>query len=522
MRCGGRYVRPYQGVRPRLAVSSIHTSHLTPQLTSHLTTPRLTSTTQVRVADLVDVAEDGLLRSVRRELRRKHGWPAGVAWRKGGGQALAARKAARSSKPTGGAKAWGVPCVYSLELSQAAQGKGTLCDRFGTACFATGAFGFAAAGQLVSVLARGAKVPKRPKILPPKERPTQQQTSQQLPRQPPTPPPPPPPPRSVVQMQAMRDTSAGASMEGAAGGTSEVNAFGSLCVPCDNEGGHEVTSSAPSRLLYDSHCHAITQAGALLESSTCGGLCLMSTGETDWVAAAQATGVGVQTAASGVQTTEAQAGGTVPVGGARYALGVHPWFVHLQSAGWEARLREALVAHPSASVGEAGIDRARLNSPWEDQLAAFSFQLGLASELSRPLIVHAVRADGALLDVLRVAASARALPPVLVMHAYGGSAETASALVRLGSSANSRVYFGFSPRATKLRRSQAVIQAAPADRLLIESDEHTAEAACRAVAEACHRLAAARGWSVDEAAERTAHNARAAFEPTAWVDIVKL
>ena len=56
----------------------------------------------------------------------------------------------------------------------------------------------------------------------------------------------------------------------------------------------------------------------------------------------------------------------------------------------------------------------------------------------------------------------------------------------------------------------------PADRLLLESDEHTAEGARVAVTEACALLADARGWTAAEAAERSAANARAAFEPAGW------
>ena len=108
------------------------------------------------------------------------------------------------------------------------------------------------------------------------------------------------------------------------------------------------------------------------------------------------------------------------------------------------------------------------------------------------------------------------LPPVLLMHAYGGSAESAAVLLRLGAASSCRVYFGFSPRALRLRRAVAVIESVPSERLLLESDEHTAVAAIPAAAEACRRLAAVRGWDEEEAAARTAANARAALEPGGW------
>ena len=118
------------------------------------------------------------------------------------------------------------------------------------------------------------------------------------------------------------------------------------------------------------------------------------------------------------------------------------------------------------------------------------------------------------------AARPASLPPVLVMHAFGGSVETAAAIGKLAASAAARggcrAFFGFSARAARLRRAAAVMASLPADRLLLESDEHSAADAAPALAEACARVAAARGWSEAEAAAMTATNARAAFDVTAW------
>ena len=193
---------------------------------------------------------------------------------------------------------------------------------------------------------------------------------------------------------------------------------------------------------------------------------------------------------------------------------MHPWFVHSQTSGWEQRLRQHLLARPDAMVGEAGVDKARLDAPWEAQVHACAAQLDLAAELRRPIVLHCVRAQGFLLELL---ARRPLLPPVVVHHAYGGSVESAAALLRLPT----RSYFGWSGRAARLRKSAAVMASLPADRLLIESDEHEAAPAAEAVSEACAALAAARGWTHEETAARTAANARQAFgagaEPwSAW------
>jgi len=98
--------------------------------------------TAIRIADLTKVTHDRLLSEVRRQLRRAHGW----------------------------SDNWGefrVDCVFSAESPMFPQPDGTVCGKraassdlrlncdsgFGTASFVTGAFGLAAAGQVVSRIA---------------------------------------------------------------------------------------------------------------------------------------------------------------------------------------------------------------------------------------------------------------------------------------------------------------------------------------------------------------------------------
>ena len=98
--------------------------------------------TQVRCCDLGATVGDALLRQVRRELRRGYGWSRGEG------------------------QEYGVAAVYSAEPQMFPQGDGTVCatkpegnlrmdcaSGYGAACFVTGAFGFAAAGEVVRQLA---------------------------------------------------------------------------------------------------------------------------------------------------------------------------------------------------------------------------------------------------------------------------------------------------------------------------------------------------------------------------------
>ncbi|HAV63750.1 MAG TPA: tRNA cyclic N6-threonylcarbamoyladenosine(37) synthase TcdA [Verrucomicrobiales bacterium] len=99
--------------------------------------------TQLRVGDLAHVTHDPLIRQVRRQLRREHGFP-------------------DEPKTT-----FGVPCVYSPEPVRYPWRDGSVCltkendgeslrldcdSGYGSATFVTGAFGFAAAAEVLRLL----------------------------------------------------------------------------------------------------------------------------------------------------------------------------------------------------------------------------------------------------------------------------------------------------------------------------------------------------------------------------------
>jgi len=95
--------------------------------------------TRIRVGDLGATSGDMLLKLVRKKLRRSHNWPPGKG------------------------HTMGVAAVYSSEPQVYPWSNGDLCataepgsnlhmdcaSGFGAACFVTGAFGFAAAGEIV-------------------------------------------------------------------------------------------------------------------------------------------------------------------------------------------------------------------------------------------------------------------------------------------------------------------------------------------------------------------------------------
>jgi tRNA A37 threonylcarbamoyladenosine dehydratase len=98
--------------------------------------------TELHISDLAHSSHDRLLAQVRSTLRGEHGFPRGE-------------------------KAFGIDCVYSRERLLYPRSDGTVCAQrepgtalrldcesgYGTACFVTGAFGFAAAGHIVESIA---------------------------------------------------------------------------------------------------------------------------------------------------------------------------------------------------------------------------------------------------------------------------------------------------------------------------------------------------------------------------------
>ncbi len=106
--------------------------------------------TRIRVGDLGESQGDDLLRLVRKKLRRDHGFARGEG------------------------NTYGIPCVYSNEKPLYPWADGTCSTEpepgtslkldcasgFGTGVFVTGAFGFAAAGEVVRRIALGASAPE--------------------------------------------------------------------------------------------------------------------------------------------------------------------------------------------------------------------------------------------------------------------------------------------------------------------------------------------------------------------------
>jgi TatD DNase family protein len=138
------------------------------------------------------------------------------------------------------------------------------------------------------------------------------------------------------------------------------------------------------------------------------------------------------------------------------AFGLHPWYLADAPDGWDKELEQYLIKYPSALVGEIGLDRHK-NPNEEPQFSAFRIQLKLAQNHRRAVLIHNVKSQDWLEHFWAD------MPPKFVIHSYSGKADFLKRIVSKGG------YISFSPSILKGGKED-VINAVPADKLLIESD----------------------------------------------------
>jgi TatD DNase family protein len=199
------------------------------------------------------------------------------------------------------------------------------------------------------------------------------------------------------------------------------------------------------------------------------------------------------------------------------AVGIHP--NSAAEAGPDDWLQvAALLDHPRVvALGETGLDRYRDFAPLELQRDYFRRHLLLGRERDLPVVIHCRDAWEHLLPLVREFAAAGPLRGVL--HAFSGDVATLAECIALG------LYVSFAGNVSytnkKFQTLRAAAVAAPADRVLIETDSpylvpeplrgrqrrnepallvHTAAA-----------LAVLRGATPETLAAQTAENARRLF-----------
>lgn len=139
------------------------------------------------------------------------------------------------------------------------------------------------------------------------------------------------------------------------------------------------------------------------------------------------------------------------------AFGLHPWYARAAGTDWEQRLAGYLEQYPQALVGEAGLDRFR-DKEAEPQNAVFRKQLELAKKYNRPLLIHAVRAQGWLDEYWKL------LPDKFVFHSFNGRRELLDKILKAGG------YVSLSPSVLRNPHKEEIVPLIPLERLLLETD----------------------------------------------------
>lgn len=147
------------------------------------------------------------------------------------------------------------------------------------------------------------------------------------------------------------------------------------------------------------------------------------------------------------------------------SFGLHPWWVNNVEKGWQAsllkHLDQAIALGRPVGIGECGLDKWIRDHDLEKQMAAFRWQLDLATERNLPLSIHCLQAWGTLQGMLEVNR-----PDRFLLHSYGGPAEMVDGFVGLGAYFSFSGYFARPEKAKKLEAFRRI----PPERLLIETD----------------------------------------------------
>ena len=143
------------------------------------------------------------------------------------------------------------------------------------------------------------------------------------------------------------------------------------------------------------------------------------------------------------------------------AVGIHP--EELASCDEDSLLEiRTLAEHPKcAAIGEIGLDYYWDDTHKTEQKQLFRWQIELALELQKPIIVHDREAHGDCLEIVKDYPGLQG-----VFHCYSGSAEMAKELLKRG------WYLGFDGPVTykNARKTIEVLEICPPDRILIETD----------------------------------------------------
>jgi TatD DNase family protein len=141
--------------------------------------------------------------------------------------------------------------------------------------------------------------------------------------------------------------------------------------------------------------------------------------------------------------------------GGLLSVGVHPWKSNDWSPEHIVLLKEAF-RHPRVVfIGEIGLDR-NAEAPLEQQINVFETQLELASSLLKPVVIHSVGNEAALLALKKKYPKI----PGWILHGFRGKPQESSNYLQHG------FHLSFGPR-----NNLETLRACPLERMFLETDD---------------------------------------------------
>lgn len=198
------------------------------------------------------------------------------------------------------------------------------------------------------------------------------------------------------------------------------------------------------------------------------------------------------------------------------SVGTHPHNAHEELDITTEQL-VALAEHPKCvAIGEAGLDYHYDSSPRDAQAEGFRNHIGAARITGLPLVIHSRSADEDMIAMLEEETGKGAFP--FILHCFSSGKELAKRGLELGG------YLSFSGIVTfkNAVEIQEVAAAAPADRILVETDApYLAPTPHRGkpnqpsyVRHTAEKLAELRGESFEAIADQTTANFAHLFSKT--------
>lgn len=141
------------------------------------------------------------------------------------------------------------------------------------------------------------------------------------------------------------------------------------------------------------------------------------------------------------------------------SAGLHPWHLDNIETRWQ-QLKTAATEPSVIAIGECGLDKIN-DTDWKLQLDAFTRQIALAQQLSKPLIIHCVRAYD---EVMHLLQEQKVTVPV-IFHGFHKSPQLAAQLIGHG------YYLSFGAGLIKGGQPAATFKTVRLDHVFLETDD---------------------------------------------------